>query len=73
MNQVQAVPIVVVLVAALIATVTDLWKFRVYRGLTLPLLLSGIAYHAYVGGLAGFGGSLLGALFGFARLYSPSV
>jgi prepilin peptidase CpaA len=66
--QVQAVPIVVVLVAALITTVTDLWKFKVYNVVTVPLLLSGIVYHSVMGGTAGLIGSLLGALFGFGML-----
>ena len=29
---------VVVIVATLIATVTDVWKYKVYNALTLPLL-----------------------------------
>jgi prepilin peptidase CpaA len=66
--QVQAVPIIVVLVAALITTVTDLWRFKIYNVLTLPLLLSGLAYHFFVGGTGGLAASLLGAVFGFAVL-----
>jgi prepilin peptidase CpaA len=65
---IQAVPIVVVFTASLVMAVTDVWKFKVYNVLTLPLLLSGLAYHAVVGGVAGFSGSLAGALFGFAVL-----
>ena len=33
-----AVPIIIVLCAALVAAVTDVWKFKVYNALTLPLL-----------------------------------
>jgi prepilin peptidase CpaA len=58
----------VVLLAALITTVTDVWRFKVYNRLTLPLLLSGLLYHSVMGGVAGFGGSLLGAAFGFGVL-----
>jgi prepilin peptidase CpaA len=67
-DQLQAVPIVVVLVAAMITTVTDIWRFKVYNILTVPLLISGVVYHTAVGGLHGLGGSLLGLVFGFAIL-----
>jgi prepilin peptidase CpaA len=67
-DRVQAVPIIVVLVAALITTVTDLWRFKIYNVLTLPLLLSGLVYHFLVGGTGGLAASLLGAVFGFAVL-----
>lgn len=60
-----AVPVIVVLVAALVAAATDIWKFKVYNVLTLPLLVSGLLYHAFRGELAD---SLLGVLFGFAAL-----
>ena len=68
MDQVQAVPIVVVLVAALITTVTDLWSFKIYNVLTVPLFFSGLIYHSVVSGMGGFQGSLLGALFGLGVL-----
>jgi prepilin peptidase CpaA len=67
-DQVQAVPIIIVLLAALFTAVTDLWKFKVYNILTVPLLISGFVYHSVVGGMSGFGSSLLGAVFGFAVL-----
>jgi len=60
-----AVPVIVVLVAALVAAATDIWKFKVYNVLTLPLLVSGLLYHAFRAELAD---SLLGVLFGFAAL-----
>jgi prepilin peptidase CpaA len=63
-----AIPLVIVLVAAIIAAVTDIWKFRVHNVLTLPLLGSGILYHGLVGGAAGLTDSLSGALFGFSAL-----
>ncbi|MBV8310087.1 MAG: prepilin peptidase [Planctomycetaceae bacterium] len=60
-----AVPVIVVLVAAFVAAATDIWKFKVYNALTLPLLVSGLLYHAFRAELAD---SLLGVLFGFASL-----
>ena len=60
-----AVPVIVVVVAALVAAATDIWKFKVYNVLTLPLLVSGLLYHAFRAELAD---SLLGVLFGFAAL-----
>ena len=68
MDQAQLVPFVVVLLASLITTVTDVWKFKIYNAQTVPLLLSGLAYHSAVGGMPGFRASLLGALFGFSVL-----
>jgi prepilin peptidase CpaA len=58
-------PVTVALTAALIAAVTDVWKFKVYNALTLPLLVSGLIYHAWYAELSG---SLLGIMFGFAAL-----
>jgi prepilin peptidase CpaA len=62
------IPTAIVLVAAVIAAVMDVWKFKVYNVLTVPLLLSGLAYHVVVGGMQGLLGSLMGAAFGFAVL-----
>jgi prepilin peptidase CpaA len=62
------IPVVVVLVATLIAAVTDVWKFKVYNLLTLPVMVSGLLYHGIVGGWAGLGSSALGLAFGFAVL-----
>src|SRR5262245_37379138 len=60
-----AVPVIVVLTAVLVAAVTDIWKFKVYNVLTLPLLAAGLLYHGFRFELAD---SLLGILFGFAAL-----
>jgi prepilin peptidase CpaA len=60
-----ALPVIVVLAAVLIAAVTDIWKFKVYNALTLPLLAAGLIYHGLRYELAG---SLGGVLFGFAAL-----
>jgi prepilin peptidase CpaA len=56
------------LMAALIAAITDVWKFKVHNVLTLPLLGSGFIYHGLMGGTSGLVGSLLGFLFGFGVL-----
>ena len=68
MYPIQAVPIAIVLIASLVMAVTDLWKFKVYNVLTIPLLLSGFVYHSVVSGAAGIQTSLLGAFFGFGVL-----
>jgi prepilin peptidase CpaA len=60
-----AVPVIVVLGAVMVAAAIDLWKFKVYNALTLPLLVSGLLYHAFHAHLAN---SLLGVLFGFGVL-----
>ena len=63
-----SLPVTIVLVASLAAAVTDVWKFKVHNLLTLPLLLSGLVYHALAGGAPGLAGGVLGALFGFFSL-----
>jgi prepilin peptidase CpaA len=62
--EIPQVPSAVVLTAALAAAVTDVWKFKVYNALTLPLLLSGLMYHGLTGGLHGLALSLIGMLCG---------
>ena len=62
------IPVVVVSIALLIATITDLRMFKIHNLLTIPLLLSGLAYHGLVTGQDAFVSSLLGALFGFGVL-----
>jgi len=64
-----AIPLGVVLGGSLIAAVTDVWKFKVYNVLTLPLLLTGLLFHAFAGGASGLSGSLVGVLVGFAILF----
>lgn len=68
MSGVPAIPVAVVLVASLIAAVTDVWKFKIHNALTVPLLISGLVYHGIVGGVAGFSWSALAVLFGFGSL-----
>jgi prepilin peptidase CpaA len=71
------IPISVVMVASCIAAITDIWKYRVYNILTIPLFLSGVAYHTVIGyhseagAWGGMGASLLAALFGFIVLFVP--
>ncbi len=60
-----ALPVIVVLSAVVVAAITDIWKFKVYNALTVPLLLTGLAYHGFH---AEIGDSFLGVLFGFAAL-----
>ena len=62
------VGVLVVLVAVTITAVTDIWKYKVYNALTIPLLISGVIYHGYTGGENGLVASILGAGFGFGSL-----
>jgi prepilin peptidase CpaA len=64
-------PKVIVLVAASVGAATDLWKYRVYNILTIPLFFSGLIFHAASGGRMGLSDAFLGALFGFAVLIIP--
>ena len=50
----------VVIVASLVAALWDVRTRRIPNKLTGSLLVSGIAWHAWVGGLPGVGDSLLG-------------
>jgi prepilin peptidase CpaA len=65
-SHVAQVPLIIVFIGAMIAAVTDVWKFKVYNLLTIPLLASGLAYHAISG--EGLASSALGMLFGFGIL-----
>ncbi len=68
MLEIPLIPTSIVLIASLVAAVLDVWKFKVYNALTVPLLLTGLAYHTLASGLSGLEGSLMGAVFGFAVL-----
>ena len=68
-QSVAIVPAVVVVVGALIAAFTDIWKYKVHNVLTLPFLASGLAYHGLTHGWPGLAASLAGALFGFGVLF----
>jgi prepilin peptidase CpaA len=54
-----------------VAAVTDVVEFRVRNLLTLPLIVSGLVYHAATGGSAGFTTSLAGFAFGIGVLIVP--
>ena len=59
-----SLPLGVALVGVFIAACNDVWKFRLHNVLTIPLLLSGLVYHAVVEGAGGLAGSFLGVLVG---------
>ncbi len=73
MSQILAVPALVVLAASCFAAVTDVWRFKVYNALTLPLLVTGLLYHALADGTAGLSQSFTGLLFGFGVLLVPYI
>jgi prepilin peptidase CpaA len=62
------IPVAVVLLAVLIATATDLYRYKLYNVFTFPLLLTGLVYHGVTGGMPALWDSVLGALFGFSVL-----
>lgn len=68
MLAVESFPLTIVLGCVAIASVTDVWKFKVYNALTVPFLASGLLYHGMTGGWPGLANSLLGMLFGFSCL-----
>lgn len=65
------VPILVVYLASGLAAATDIRRFRIANALTLSLLASGLAYHAFYGGWPGLGRGVAGAAFGFFALVVP--
>jgi prepilin peptidase CpaA len=66
-------PLGVVAVALVAATFTDVRTLKVHNWLTIPLFLSGLLYHAAVGGIEGFVGSLVAAAAVFGILLVPYV
>jgi prepilin peptidase CpaA len=62
-------PVYVVVIAVVIAALTDVRSFRVHNALTLPLLVSGLVYHGIVGGPAGLVTSAYGAMIGLGLLF----
>ena len=67
------VPAVVALIAGIVAGVTDVWKYKVYNALTIPLVVSGLFFHGIVNGGEGFLSSVVGMAFGFGILFVPFV
>ena len=68
MKEIHLIPASIVLLASLAAAVMDVWKFKIYNALTVPLLVTGLGYHFVAGGISGLQESLMGLLFGFAVL-----
>jgi prepilin peptidase CpaA len=68
MSRSDLIPLFAVALATLAASVTDLWKFKVYNILTFPTLLLGCIVSTCLGGWQGLGSSLLGAALGFGLL-----
>ena len=68
MNAAELLPLAVVIIATCCAAVTDIRTFKIHHNVTVPLLLTGIAFRSIVGGWVGLGDSLAGAFFGFSSL-----
>jgi len=60
--------LLVPLAAVTIAAATDLWRFRIYNSLTIPLLITGLAYHALSSHGMGLIPSLVAACLGFVPM-----
>ena len=71
LSEVAWIPFSTVLLAWLAATFTDIRSFKIYNVLTIPLLLSGLAYHFWVDGFGGLRDSATGVAVGFAVLILP--
>lgn len=76
--KIDLVAIVVVAIFAGIVAVIDFWKFKIYNMVTVPLMLTGLLYHAWVGystpghtWYGDMGWSFLGILFAFFVLLVP--
>jgi len=65
------VPLVVAVSASAIAAFTDVRRFKVYNLLTIPMLLSGLAYHVATGGWMGATTSAAGVAIGLGLLLIP--
>src|SRR5688572_16454359 len=62
-------PVYVVMTAIVIATITDLRLFKIHNLLTIPLVLSGLVYHAATGGANGLLTSTVGMFTGFGIFF----
>jgi len=67
----MAFPGLVVLTGSAIAAFTDVWNFKVYNLLTIPLMASGLAYHAMLSGTPGLVASLAGLVFSLGVFLIP--
>jgi Flp pilus assembly protein protease CpaA len=68
MSRTDLLPLAAVALATLAASATDLWKFKVYNLLTVPMLVLGVVASTCLGGWDGLLSSLLGAGLGFVLL-----
>ena len=62
-------PLMILAAATLVASATDLWRFKVYNILNFPLLVAGVLFAVLIGGWEGLTSSLLGAGLGFVVLF----
>ncbi|NDV20695.1 prepilin peptidase [Pseudodesulfovibrio sp. JC047] len=62
---------IVLTVALLVSSMTDIRYQRIYNWLTFPLLLGGFATHTVFGGLEGLKFASLGFAFGFGAMVLP--
>jgi prepilin peptidase CpaA len=58
----------VVVAATILCGITDVWRFKVYNAVTLPLLCGGLAYHALAPAGEKFGFAVVGTVVGGALL-----
>ena len=58
----------VVVAATVVAGATDVYAYRISNRVTIPLLIGGLAYHAFVPGVEGFWFAFLGAFCGLLIL-----
>ena len=68
MSATELLPLAAVALATLLASATDLWKFKVYNALTLPTLIGGLLVSTLLGGRGGLASGLTGAGLGFGLL-----
>ena len=66
-----AVPIVVVIGCSLVASITDVAKFKVFNLLTVPCFVAGVIFGVAMHGWPGLWFSLGGAFLGFGILLIP--
>ncbi len=65
------IPIVVVGTGMVVASITDVQKFKVYNNLTFPIFFAGLLFGIVQAGWGGFGTALAGAAIGFGILFIP--
>jgi prepilin peptidase CpaA len=68
MSPTELLPLAAVALVIVVASVTDLWKFKVYNALTYPALLAGLIVSTLLGGWGGLASGLMGAGLGLGLL-----